>query len=388
MRLTIPNSSLAAAIGAVSRTVANRTTIPILGYLHCVADAAGFLTLTASDLDREATARVAASVPEPGTFALPARLIEALAGKVPDGATVSIEIEHERAAQAKIKAGRARYSLPLLPPEDFPNRLAVAPVAAFTMRAADLAALIAPVKHAASTEASRYYLNGIYLHLDTDEAGAQNLVAVATDGHRLSRAALPAPVSVGQMPSVIVPSATAAEILRQAEAAAQAAAKGGGGTASIEVGPNHLAVETEAVRLVSKLIDGTFPDYARIVPARRDDAAVLDIAETRAALARVAVVAPDKSGAIKCAFDAASLTVSARAIDGGDAAEPMPIEYEGAPLEIGFNRSYFDEALGALAGETARLHMASPGDAARIEPATVREGAPQQTIVIMPLRVV
>jgi DNA polymerase-3 subunit beta len=214
MRVTVERAALLKALGHVHRVVERRNTIPILSNVLLRADE-GSLRLKATDLDIEVTETIPADITEAGSTTVPAYMIYDIVRKLPDGAQVSLEMTPDM-GQMQIRSGRSRFMLQALPESDFPDLAAGDLPHRFTLPAADLKRLIEKTQFAISTEETRYYLNGIYLHT-IDAGGAIVMRAVATDGHRLARVEIPAPNGSEGMPGVIIPRKAVAEIVKLVE---------------------------------------------------------------------------------------------------------------------------------------------------------------------------
>ncbi|PWB82580.1 MAG: DNA polymerase III subunit beta, partial [Methylocystaceae bacterium] len=259
MKVTIERAALLRALGHVHRVVERRTTIPILA--NVLIDAkAGALLLKATDLDLEITERAAADVAQDGATTLPAHTLYDIVRKLPEGAQVSLEATGEQ-GQLLLRSGRSRFHLQSLPESDFPDVTSGDFSHRFSLPPADLKKLIEKTQFAISSEETRYYLNGIFLH-STEVEGHLLLRAVATDGHRLARVELPAPAGSAGMPGVILPRKAVAEIQRLGEDAQ--------GAVAIELSTNKMRFSFGETVLTTKLIDGTFPDYGRVIPANND----------------------------------------------------------------------------------------------------------------------
>lgn len=375
--ITIPRATLLPALAATQKVVEKRNTIPILGNLLFAAEA-GRLTIVATDLDIEASVTVGCAG-DMAAVTLPAHTLHDAVRKLPDGCDV--QIAHD-GANATVSAGRSRFRLPVLPAGDFPRMAAGGYGHAFALPAASLKRMLDTIRFAVSTEETRYYLNGIYWHHDADAAGGPRLTAVATDGHRLAMIALPAPEGAADMPGIIVPRRTC-DLLKDV-----AARKGNVSIELSEVRIRFAAPEGDGgpeLAIVSKLIDGTFPDYRRVVPASHANRFEVDGAALRSAVDRVATITPSTGGrSVRFAFSAQALVLQAVNPDAGEATDEVTIaSAEGDPVEIGFNGRYCLELLAAAPEGTIRFHLADAGAPARIEPAA----APDTVFVLMPMRI-
>jgi DNA polymerase III subunit beta len=349
MRVSIDRSQLAHALATVNRAIESRNTIPILAnVLLAVED--GQLRLTGTDMDVEITTSLPMLDCQPGSVTVPGKMLADIAKR----ATGDITLELDAASgggRLTVASGRSRYKLDTLPAEDFPSFSA----GKFdTTLDLDLAALVAPCVHCISTEETRYYLNGVYLH-----AVDGRLVAVATDGHRLMRNTGPE----GMLDyGVILPRKLVGLLPK--------------GAVTVELSQNKVRVASGSTVITSKLIDGTFPDYVRVIPTGNSNVLTVDRQALMKAVERVAAVADDKSRAVKFAVgDVLRLMLADKASD------EVSIEFEGEPLEIGFNARYVNDMLGALDEPSVRFAVGDAGS-----PAVVK-GEGEWTGVLMPLRV-
>ena len=345
MRVSIDRSQLAHALATVNRAIENRNTIPILAnVLLDVED--GHLRLTGTDLDVEITTSLPVLDCQPGSVTVPGKMLADIAKRATGD--ISLALDDGRLTVA---SGRSRYKLDVLPAEDFP---AFSAGKFDTTLELDLATLVAPCVHCISTEETRYYLNGVYLH-----AVDGRLIAVATDGHRLMRNTGPE----GTMDyGVILPRKLVGLLPK--------------GAVTVELSQNKVRVTSGSTVITSKLIDGTFPDYVRVIPTGNSNILTVDRQALMKAVERVAAVADDKSRAVKFAVgDVLRLMLADKASD------EVSIEFEGEPLEIGFNARYINDMLGALDEPNVRFALGDAGS-----PAVVK-GEGEWTGVLMPLRV-
>jgi DNA polymerase-3 subunit beta len=270
----------------------------------------------------------------------------------------------------QVRAGRSKFTLQALPETDFPDLAAGEMSHSFNIASADLKRLIERTQFAISTEETRYYLNGIYLHSVEDK-----LRAVATDGHRLAQAEIKAPKGAKGMPGIIVPRKTVAEVQRLIDDA--------GEEVKVELSATKIRFSLGNAVLTSKLIDGTFPDYGRVIPAANDKSLVVDKADFMAAVDRVSTVSSERGRAVKLALSDGKLTLSVINPDSGSATEELEVEYGSEALDIGFNGRYLLDILQQIEGEKARLKLADPGSPTLLEDMEA-SGA---LYVLMPMRV-
>src|SRR4051794_11917400 len=371
MKVTIERAELLKSLGHVHRVVERRNTIPILANALVRAEKSA-LSLKATDLDLEHIEAIAAEVAPAGSTTVPAHMFYEIVRKLPEGSQVVLESSSDRAVLA-IRAGRSRFTLQTLPESDFPDLAAGDMTHKFVLAGADLKRLIDKTQFAISTEETRYYLNGIYLHV-AGSGKSQALRAVATDGHRLAQTDLPVPAGAAGMPGVIVPRKTVTEVQRLIEDSAA--------EVNIELSSAKIRFSIGDVVLTSKLIDGTFPDYARVIPSGNDKELVVDKKDFEAAVDRVSV-SSERGRAVKLSLSSGKLILSVTNPDSGSATEEIEVEYDGDPIDIGFNSRYLLDIAAQLDGEVAVLRLADPGSPTLIED----KDAKGSLYVLMPMRV-
>ncbi len=372
MKVTVERAELLKSLGHVHRVVERRNTIPILANVLIRAEKSA-LNLKATDLDLEVIEKIAAEVAPGGSTTVPAHMFYEIVRKLPEGSQVVLEASGDRAVLA-IRAGKSRFTLQTLPESDFPDLAAGDMTHEFKLGAADLKKLIDKTQFAISTEETRYYLNGIYLHVAGSGKGA-TLRAVATDGHRLAQYELPVPAGASGMPGIIVPRKTVAEVQRLLE---DSEAEVG-----IEVSSAKIRFSIGDVLLTSKLIDGTFPDYGRVIPAGNDKELVVDKKEFEAAVDRVSTVSSERGRAVKLSLTSGKLILSVTNPDSGSATEELEVEYDADPIDIGFNSRYLLDIAAQIDSEAAVLKLADPGSPTLIQDKDTK-GA---LYVLMPMRV-
>lgn len=367
--ITLERKALASALGLLARIVEKRTTIPVLGNVRLRRADTLRLEITATDLDIEAIASVDCNARDciaGAETTLPAHALHDITRKLPDGAQVKITWADDRAT---IISGRSRFTLNCIPAVDFPDISIGEFSNRFTIPAETLGSLLGKTTFAISNEETRYYLNGVFFHAVDDM-----LVAVATDGHRLAKATANLPDGASGMPGVIVPRKAVAELQRLCEA---------GGNAFVEVSSTKIRVAIGAVVLTSKLIDGSFPDYGRVIPTANNKIARVAKAAFAAAVERVMTVQTERGRAVRLHFDEGTVKLSANDPNGGEAADEAEAEYDAADLSIGFNGRYLLDALAHVGGEKVEIALSDPGS-----PTIFR--APDDArhlIVLMPMRV-
>jgi DNA polymerase-3 subunit beta len=372
MKVTVERAELLKSLGHVHRVVERRNTIPILANVLIKADK-GKLSMKATDLDLEVVDSVAAEVSPGGATTVPAHMFYEIVRKLPEGAQIVIEGSGDRAVLS-LRTGRSRFTLQTLPESDFPDLAAGEMSHKFSLAAADLKRLIDKTQFAISTEETRYYLNGIYLHTAGTAKNA-TLRAVATDGHRLAQVELPLPDGAAGMPGIIVPRKTVGEVQRLIET--------GEGEVAIELSAGKIRFSIGDVVLTSKLIDGTFPDYARVIPANNDKSLTVDKKDFEAAVDRVSTVSSERGRAVKLSITGGKLVLSVTNPDSGSATEELEVDYEADPLDIGFNSRYLLDIAAQIEGEVAVLKLADPGSPTLIQD----KDAKGALYVLMPMRV-
>ncbi len=377
MKLTIERAALMRTLGHVQSVVERRHTIPLLSHVLIAAEADA-VRFTATDLDVEMLESAPAGVERPGAATAPAHTLYDIVRKLPDGAQVALELsppsDGEAAGRLTLKAGRSRFALPCLPPGDFPSLAADGLTCTFTLSADALARLIDKTRFAISTEETRYYLNGVHMHAHT--AGDEPVLrVVATDGHRLALAESAAPPGSEAMPGVIVPRKTVQEVRRLLDDA--------DGAVDVSVSESKIRFQIGDATLTSKLIEGSFPDYERVIPKTNDKTLVLDNKAFADAVDRVATISAEKTRSVKMSLEAERLTLAVDNPDTGQATEELPVEYAAEPLDIGFNAKYLLDVAGQIEGETAEFRLADGASPTLI----LDRGDDRAQYVLMPLRV-
>ena len=372
MKVTVERSELLRSLSHVHRVVERRSTIPILANVMVRAES-GQLAFKATDLDLEILEAIAAEVASGGVTTVPAHMFYEIVRKLPEGAQVVLEGSGDRAVLV-IRAGRSRFTLQTLPETDFPDLAAGDMTHEFTLAATDLKRLIDKTQFAISTEETRYYLNGIYLHT-AGEGKKAMLRAVATDGHRLAQVELAAPAGAAGMPGVIIPRKTVGEVQRLVEDL--------DGKIKVELSATKIRFTIGPVVLTSKLIDGTFPDYVRVIPLGNDKQLEVEKRDFEQAVDRVSTVASERGRAVKLSLSSGRLVLSVINPDSGSATEEIEVAYDADPLDIGFNSRYLLDIAAQIDGDTAVLKLADPGSPTLIQDKDAR-GA---LYVLMPMRV-
>src|SRR3954463_7974818 len=381
MKATIERATLLRSLGHVQSVVERRNTIPILSNVLVEASEGGGLRLMATDLDLQINETVEANVAQAGATTVSAHTLFDIARKLPEGSQVEIS-----AAEGKMQilAGRARFNLSTLPRDDFPVIAEGDLPTRFELPAATLRQIIDKTRFAISTEETRYYLNGIFLHVADDAQPV--LKAAATDGHRLPRVTVPPPAGAARvpgrgragaegMPDVIIPRKCVAELRKLLDEV--------DGTVQVSLSETKIRFGLGSAILTSKLIDGTFPDYSRVIPTANDKLLRIDPRSFEEGVDRVSTIASEKTRAVKMALDRDRVTLSVTSPENGTAAEEVSGDYNADGLEIGFNARYLMDILGQIEGDTVEMHLA---DAAA--PTLLRENDKAAALyVLMPMRV-
>ncbi len=371
MKFTIERAQLLKALGHVTSVVERRNTIPILSnvLLSVSADEVSF---AATDLDIEIIERVAANVAAEGVVTIAAHTFYEIARKLPDGAEVVVEMKAED-NQVILHAGRARFSLPTLPEDEFPALNADGLTHNFDMDAAELARLIDKTRFAISNEETRYYLNGVHMHATQGDDAV--IRAVATDGHQLALSETPAPKGALGMPAIIVPRKTIGEVRKLIDDVS--------GDITIQVSDAKIRFQVGSAVLTSKLIDGSFPDYQRVIPKDNENKLELENRGFAASVDRVSTVSTEKSRSVKMILEADLLTLRVSNPEAGQGTEEIPVSYEGAPMEIGFNAKYLLNVLSQIDGQDVVFCLCDANS-----PILIKDSGDEHALyVLMPLRV-
>lgn len=354
MNITLPRADLARLLASTVRVVESRNTIPILSMVRVVADG-GKLAITATDLDIEVRAAIDVDADADGAVCVSASMLDGIVKKLPPNNDVTLTADGQTLT---VKSGRSKFTLQTLPVADFPSFTAGKYTTEFE---ADLAALMAPCAFAISTEETRFYLNGVYLHTK-----GGNLAAVATDGHRLARHI--ADYEVPDFKGIIIPRKLVGLVPK--------------GDLAVSLSDTKIRLVAGDTTITSKLIDGTFPDYERIIPTGNDKTIVFDAAAMRIAAERVSVVSSERGRAVKLSFASGSASLAVRN-DGEEATDELSVAYDGEPIEIGFNSAYLGELIANFPAGEVTLALA---DAASPSIFTAKS-APGLMAILMPMRV-
>ena len=367
MKATIERAILLKALGHVQSVVERRNTIPILSNVLIDAQDDGSIRLMATDLDLQVDESVAAQVSQAGATTVSAHTFFDIVRKLPEGSQVELSASD---GKMQVVAGRARFNLSTLPRDDFPVIAEGELPTRFELPAATLRQIIDKTRFAISSEETRYYLMGIFLHVVDDK-----LKAAATDGHRLARITVPRPEGAEGMPDIIIPKKCVGELRKLLDEVE--------GTAEVSLSPTKIRFGLGSAVLTSKLIDGTFPDYNRVIPTGNDKLLKLDPKSFAAGVDRVATIASEKTRAVKMSVDRDKVTLSVTSPESGTATEEIAADYGSDNIEIGFNARYLLDILHEIEGDSVEVHLA---DAAA--PTLLRENDQSNALyVLMPMRV-
>ena len=375
MKLTIERSILLNSLTHVQSVVERRNTIPILANVRIDAQGSDRLRLTATDMDLAVVDEAEAAVEQEGAFTTTALTLYDIVRKLPDGAQVVMRLEDGDSGQLDLVSGRSRFRLSCLPIADFPVIADGEMPHSFELPRDHLRRLIDKTRFAISTEETRYYLNGIHLHKASDQEGAARLRAVATDGHRLSCADVALPEGAAALPGVIVPRKTVTEVRKLIDS--------GDKPVSVALSETRIRFGVDAASLTSKLIDGSFPDYERVIPRSNKNILTLESGGFAEAVDRVASISTDRSHAIKLSIRSGTVTLTANSPDTGTATEELDADYGAEPLDIGLNARYVLDVAAQIDSESIRFCFADAGS-----PSLVQDTGDSGALhVIMPLRV-
>ncbi|MEO1200454.1 MAG: DNA polymerase III subunit beta [Pseudomonadota bacterium] len=373
MRVVVERAALLTCLTHVHRVVERRNTIPILSNVLLRAEG-DQMTLRATDLDIEVTETLPAMVEGAGATTVPAHVLYDIVRKLPEGAEVALDAAGDQ-AQMVLQSGRARFNLQMLPDSDFPDLTAGEFSHAFSVPASVFKHVLEKTEFAISTEETRYYLNGIYLHRVEDAEPGAVLRAVATDGHRLARIDISAPEGTDGMPGMIVPRKAVQELQRLLDDPET--------EVGIEASEAKVRFTIGSVVLTSKLIDGTFPDYMRVIPSGNDKILRVDKATFARAVDLVSTVSSERGRAVKLSLDADRVVLSVNNPDSGSATEEIAADYDADGIDIGFNARYLLDIASQLESENARFELADPGS-----PTLIRNEQDTALLyVLMPMRV-
>lgn len=338
MKLTLAREVLLGPLQNICGVVERRQTMPILSNLLCVADEDG-LVLTATDLEVELVATIRTPVDTAGKTTIPARKLFDICKSLPEDSDLNLALDGDKLT---VRSGRSRFSLACLPADDFPALSDFPGASTVKLPQTVLRKLIERTHFSMAQQDVRYYLNGLLL-----EIGNKVVRCVATDGHRLSMASIETESADGEFKQVIIPRKGVLELLRLLD----------GGEEAIELSltGNHVRLQLGNVRFTSKLIDGRFPDYQRVIPSGDSNSVLGSVAEMKSALQRASILSNEKYRGVRLGLRESTMIIQAHNPDQEEAEVELGVEYEGPEIEIGFNASYLIDALAAL--ETEQFSM-------------------------------
>tara|TARA_B100001057_G_C22856321_1_gene952811 strand:+ start:2034 stop:3152 length:1119 start_codon:yes stop_codon:yes gene_type:complete len=372
MKIVVERNDLFKAMGRAQSIVERRTTIPILANVLIFADETG-ISLRTTDLDIEVIDKVSAKVEAGGEITVSANTLYEILRKLPDGSLIEL-IDDEVSSMLQVKAGRSRFSLSTLPRDDFPLMTSSEYSCNFSIRSNVLKRLFDKTRFAMSSEETRYYLNGVFFHVYSS-VNTMSLRAVATDGHRLARVDVPLPDGARGMPGVIIPRKTVSELRMLIDEEEQ--------DVGVSISESKVRFSTSEVSLTSKVVDGTFPEYDRVIPKGNNKKLEVNAYEFAKSVDRVATISTERARAVKLTLSNNKLLLSVNSPESGAADEEMMVNYENDLLEIGFNAKYLQEIASQVDKDNAVFLFNSPND-----PALMREGSDETAIyVVMPMRV-
>ena len=374
MKFTIDKSALLSALQHVHSVVERRNTIPILSNVLIEAKEDG-VYLTATDMDIAVIEKIdlkKSEVMQLGTITTSAQMLYDIVRKLPDN--ISVELLSEKNDRLGIKASTSSFALNCLPSEDFPSIAQEEFNHSLNIDASEMIRLIDKTSFAMSLEETRYYLNGIYLHAVKDSTN-DKLRTVSTDGHRLSRVDMNMPEGVQEIPGVIIPRKTIMEIRKLLEDHTD--------NINLSLSDNKIQISFSNVILTSKLLDGTFPDYSRVIPEQNDKTITISNQLLSEAVDRVSTVSTDKTRAIKININKGNLVISATNPDKGSASESLEVKYDGEEVEIGFNSKYVLDVARQIKGKDIIIKLSDS-----VSPTLVYDKEDEDVLfVLMPMRV-
>jgi DNA polymerase III subunit beta len=365
MQTSFERDELLRALSLVAGVVERRQTLPILSYVVLNQDG-NSATLTGTDLEIEVVAKVRALASGKAEVTLPARKLLDICRALPAGSTVELRREGEKVL---VKAGRSRFSLVTLAASEFPRLEVAAGDVVLRVSQDELESALSQTQFCMAQQDVRYYLNGLLF-----EIRGEKLRFVGTDGHRMAVAEIGVRTEGKKDGQVIVPRKGVQEMIRLLQPGAE--------VVEIHIGGNHMQVRTENVVFSSKLIDGRYPDYNKVLPTGLGKRAELDREAFREALSRAAILSNEKYRGVRLEFSGKSLRISAHNPEQEEALEEIGVEYQGEPLEIGFNVSYMLDAVGALRGEKVQMGLNDPSASCLM----TAPGQDYPQYVVMPMR--
>ena len=377
LKFTVEKEALLGALGQANAVISRNGSIPIL--LNVLIEAGGDgITIRATDLDIEASYDVRAELEADGSVTVPCSVLHDIVRKMPNG--VPIRIDMDAGERLRVRCGRAEFDIPTLPAEDFPMMGRSSFEVEFEMPSETFRSLFDRTRFAVANEETRYFLNGVYLHVEEgrandDDAPRPVLRAVATDGHRLALSQTDLPEMEGRMPGVIVPRKTVLEMNKMLNSKAS--------TVRVSVSATKIRLAMIGTSVTSKVVDGVFPPYQRIIPMANPKKLVIPGDDLGAVIDRISTISSGKGGAIKMEISEDSILFSVRTPENGLASESAGAAYSDEPMEIGFNAKYLSEIAGQIGEKNMDIHMDGSQNAILVR----KDGERDSLYVLMPMRV-
>jgi DNA polymerase-3 subunit beta len=373
MRVTMSKNEFIKSLAKVQGIVERRNTLPILSYVLMSAQGSG-VEIVSTDLEVGLKASYDAEVAQPGTVTIMAKKAFEIARELPEE---EVEIRSEDREWVRLSSGRATFRMAGLPKEDFPDLPKYSPRSSLQISRTAAMDMVAKTAFAISHDQTRYALNGVHMEFTTEEGagGGQLCRMVATDGHRLAMVERPCLRGNTEDRSVIVPRKAVLELRRVMEDEGTEEFK-------LDFNDSHVFFIGLKVVLAARLIEGQFPEYQQVVPRESRRRAVLDREEFGQVLRRVSILTADRSNPVRFGFGPDKMTVSTANPDVGEASESMAVDYQGEPIELGFNARYVLDALGAIAEPRVVMGMNEPLSPGLLTP----EGDQGYRYVVMPMR--
>ena len=365
MKIQVGRNELLTAVQAVIGVVERRQTLPVLSNLLLDAQK-DELVITGTDLELELVSRAVIKCTASGKTTVPARKLFDICRGLPEGAELTLDSSGDKLV---LKSGKSRFTLATLKPDEFPSLGTVPSAKVVRLAKKDLRALIEKTQFAMANQDVRYYLNGMLLHVSP-----KRIRAVATDGHRLAMSELASDTKLKEETQLIVPRKAVLELMRLLEPSDD--------TVEIRLADNQFQADLDVIRLTSKLIDGRFPDYERVIPEGGDKHLKANREKVRSALARTAILSNEKFRGVRLQLADGKLKLSTHNPEHEEAEEELDVNYKGASLEIGFNVNYLLDALGVMTSEEFQMELKGP-DASGLIQDSAGGGA---KYVVMPMR--
>lgn len=365
MKFNITRETLLKPLQFVIGVVERRQTLPVLSNLLVVAEG-GKISLTATDLEVELVANFDLDVDEEGEITIPARKFLDICRTLPDESSLDVTLRDERVT---VKSGKSRFTLSTLPATEFPTVDEISVISSFTLPQSELKKLIDRTQFAMAQQDVRYYLNGLMFEMQE-----KMIRSVATDGHRLAICEVPADTGNSDIHQVIIPRKGIQELARLLEDSDS--------PAKIMIGNNHIRIELPNLRFTSKLIDGKFPDYQKVLPKNSNKLVTADRDLLKQALVRTSILSNEKYRGVRLQMEDSRMSIQAHNPEQEEAEEEIEIQYQGDALEIGFNVNYVLDALNAIPGQEISISLSDPNSSCLVQEA----GSTECRYVIMPMR--